>query len=59
MKNESTPKNQSAPKSPEGDFLKMLIFNISPFRAGQKNTEYQYYALFGVDSRIKISFYMS
>jgi hypothetical protein len=27
---ESTPKSKSAPKSPKGDFHKVLIFSVSP-----------------------------
>ena len=33
---ESTPKSHFTPKSPKGDFGKMLIFNTSPSGVGVK-----------------------
>jgi len=36
LKIESTPKSQIAPKSPKGDFLKLLIFSFPTLRIGVK-----------------------
>jgi len=53
--NESTPKSHSTPTpiaigALKGELFNTLIFNVSPFRVGVKNIEYQYFTLFGVDS---------